>query len=215
MVFFSTSQGSFDELYVGGRRRAEWAGGVDHGEWVVARHGRLLSAIRPMAYTRTLGRPRITLERFHNYDAIVATFYDGPERTFTRFELRDIYGGFLAEHAGADEFPSAEAFASAVARSRFTDYFWQTRRVRYRRPPSEARPALDIEASWTPGGAVPRYATINGRPIDAPIVHIDGVDPRKLPFLSEPFKPVPPFFPWKDLTVEWDAWPWAINDRED
>ena len=104
---------------------------------------------------------------------------------------------------------------SSVAAARFTDYFWTTRRTRYRRPATAQRPALEFETSATPGSVTERIAAINGRPIDSSPVQIDGINPRDLPFLNEEFRSVPAFFPWKDFTVEWGDWPYAIGDREE
>src|SRR4029079_14591231 len=99
----------------------------------------------PMAYSKSLGRATVALERSGDYDVIRFTFYRGAERKFTTDELRNTYGGFVAEHASVDDFPSLAAFEQHVARGKFTDYFWQTRRVRYRRP------GLDMEISIHPG----------------------------------------------------------------
>jgi hypothetical protein len=162
-----------------------------------------------MAYSKLLGRAPVTLVRHGDYDVVRFTFYKGEERKFSTDELRHTYGGFVAEHASVDDFPSLAAFAQHVARGKFTDYFWQTRRVRYRRP------GLDMEISIQPGATHARYATINGVSPDSPRVKIDGISDADLPFIREPFKPVPSFFPWKDFTVEWADWPWAINDREE
>jgi hypothetical protein len=214
MVIFPAHFGGVDEVIVGGQPRTDWSGPVERGEWIACRCGKLLIAIRPMAYSRTLGPAAITLERANAYQFIRFTYYQGAERTFTRAELRHVFGGFLAEHASVDEYPSLAAFAADVAQTRFTDYFWTTRRVRCRRPTTSVRPALEFEVSWSPGSQIPRIAAVNGRDVEWPVVKIDGLKPKNFPFLAEPFASVPAFFPWQDFRVEWGDWPYAINDRE-
>ena len=76
------------------------------------------------------------------------------------------------------------------------------------------RPALEMEFAWSPGSHDPRVAAVNGKPLDWSAVQIDGVDTESLPLLDEPFQSVPSFFPWKDLSIAWGDYPWAIHDRE-
>ena len=57
-------------------------------------------------------------------------------------------------------------------------------------------------------------AAVNGRRVEWPTVAMGGLRTSQLPFLGEPFTPVPPFFPWQDFRVEWGDWPYAIGDRE-
>jgi hypothetical protein len=215
MVIFPSHFGQIDELIVGGEPRDEWSGEVAHGEWIACRIGRLLVAVRPLCYSRTLGPVKLSLKNINRYQVIQADFYRGEKRQFSRKELRNCFGGFVAEHAGVDEFTSLAEFAATFAEGKFTDYFWATRRVRYRRGESKARPRLEMEVSWSPGTQQLRVAAINGKQIDYPVVKIDGIDEENLPLLNEPFKSVPSFFPWKDFVIEWGEWPWAIGDRED
>ncbi|HOF86763.1 MAG TPA: hypothetical protein PLZ36_01495 [Armatimonadota bacterium] len=214
LVIFPSHFGGADEIIVGGAPRAAWSDAIAHGDWIACRRGRLLIAIRPLAYTRTLGPARLTLERINHYEVIRATFYDGEPRTFTRTELRHVFGGFLAEHASVDDYPSLAAFAADMAQGQFTDYYWATRRVRYRRPAGSARPALEMETSISPGAPTQRIAAINGRRLDLPVAAYDGIRTAELPFLYEPFTSVPTFFPWQDFSVAWGDWPFAIGDRE-
>lgn len=214
MVIFPSHFHGADEIFVGGKRRKSWSGAVKHGEWVACRRGRLLIAIRPMAYSLKTGRVKLSLETINHYEVIRFNFHEGRKRTFTTDELRHMFGGFVAEHASVDEFPSLAAFANHVAQAKFTDYFWWTRRVRYRRPGGPKRAALDMEMAQHPGSPSCRYAMINGRVPEWPVAKIDTIDEKKLPFLSESYKPVPAFFPWKDFGVAWGDWPYAINDRE-
>jgi hypothetical protein len=128
--------------------------------------------------------------------------------------LRHIFGGFIAEHASADEYPSLSVFAAEMADGQFTDYYWTTRRVRYRRPAGALRPALELEVSWSPGSHTHRAAAINGRALTMPVLEIDGIDSDSVPFLNEPFTSVRSYFPWEDLGVACGDWPRAIGDRE-
>jgi hypothetical protein len=215
LIIFPSHFGGAEEIIIGGQSRKRWEGEVEHGEWIVARRGRLLIGIRPMVYMHALGPVSVALEKINDYEVIRSTFYRGEKRTFTRNELRHIFGGFVAEHAGVDEYPSLEEFAKVLSATRFTDYFWATRRVRYRRPKSTFASALDIEASWSPGTHAPRYATINGQLVQTPIVQIDGLPQEDIPFLQEEFQPVPGFFPWRDFKNIWYDLPYAIGDREE
>ncbi|THF76705.1 hypothetical protein [Cohnella fermenti] len=214
LIILPTHGGDVEELIVGGIPRERWSGEVERGQWIVCRTGRLLAAFRPLAYTRTIGPVRIMLESNGNYRFIRIEFYRGEPRLFTRSELSHCFGGFAAEHSGLSEYPSLAAFAKECVSARFTDYFWTTRRVQYRRPAGIVRPALDLEASWSPGAATQRYATINGNRVDCPIAEIDGLQAENLPFVSEPYAAIPPYFPWKDFKVEWGDWPYAIGDRD-
>ncbi|HEY3376800.1 MAG TPA: hypothetical protein VGL77_04830 [Armatimonadota bacterium] len=214
-VIFPTHFSGTDEIIVGGVPRASWEGTAQHGEWIACRRGRLLIAVRPMAYSCVVGDIRFTLESLPNYDVIRTTFYQGVPRTFTRAELRMIFGGFVAEHASVDEYPSLQAFVDALSASKFTDYFWSTRRTRYRRPADRVRPALELESSLSPGSPAARIAAINGQTVTWPTLAYDDIANESLPFLNEPFASVPAFFPWDDFSVEWGDWPYAIGDRED
>lgn len=215
MVLFPIHNGGgAAEILVGGEKRESWEGTVPRGSWVTCRYGRMLVGIRPLCYTGALGEPRIALERIDNYNVLRVTFYEGEARTFTRAELCQIFGGFVAEHAGVDDYASLADFAAELeSTTRFTDYYWATRRTRYRRLAGR-KPALEMETSWSPGSQTQRFATINGRQLDCAPLTIDGVDPAMLPFLGEPFKPIEGFFPWEELKMVWMDWPSAIGDRE-
>lgn len=214
LIIFSAHGGKVDELMVGGVPRQEWSGTVKHGQWIACRIGKLLVAFRPMAYTREQGQAQITLESNNKYQFIHTNFYKGEPRRFLRSELRDFFGGFVAEHASVSEYSSLSSFAKELESARFTDYFWTTRRVRYERKKGSARPAIELETSWSPGSTIPRYAAIDGCPVETPVLKIDGINNEELPFLNMAPTPIPPFFPWKDLKVEWGDWPYAIGDRE-
>ncbi|MDG0790562.1 hypothetical protein OMP38_06625 [Cohnella ginsengisoli] len=215
LIVLSAHGGDVDELIVGGVPRKEWSGEVAHGQWIVCRTGRLLSAFRPMAYTRDRQPVAISLESNANYKFIHSHLYEGEERRFSREELRMLFGGFAAEHASVSEYDSLAAFAEELEAAQFTDYYWTTRRVRYRRPAGKGRPRLELETSWSPGAMSPRYAAINGARVEQPLAAIDGVKSEELPFLNESFKSIPSFFPWKDLTVAWGDVPYAIGDRDE
>lgn len=215
LIIFSSHFGGVEELLVGGEPRKDWQGEARRGEWIAMRRGRLLIGIRPMVYTRSFGPVGITLEKVNQYEVIRSTFYRGEPRAFLRQELREIFGGFVAEHASVDDYPSLTDFAALLSQARFTDYQWMTRRVRYRRPGNARVGALDFEASWTQGTCAPRYAMVNGGPIAPPAVEIDGLPKSGIPFLDEPFRPIPAFFPWKDFRNIWYDIPYAIGDREE
>ncbi|MDG0813521.1 hypothetical protein [Cohnella rhizosphaerae] len=125
-----------------------------------------------------------------------------------------MFGGFAAEHASVSEYDSPAAFAAELEAVQFTDYFWTTRRVRYRRPAGSRRQPLELETSWSPGAMTSRFAAIDGARVEQPVAAIDGVPAEALPFLNEPFESIPSFFPWADLTVAWGDVPSAIGDRE-
>lgn len=217
LVIFSSHFGGADELIVAGEARRRWGGDVPAGQWIACRRGKLLIAVRPLAYSQHFGRAKVTLEKLDRYEMIRMEIYRGEKREFTAGELKVMFGGFVAEHASADAWPSLQAFADAAARGRFSDYYWLTRRTRYRREPGAfggGDKGVDIETSWSPGAVAPRYATVNGLPVEWPNVSYDGVERSAIPFVNEPFKPVPAFFPWKELSVEWGNWSSAIGDRE-
>ncbi|MEF3310933.1 hypothetical protein PV433_18815 [Paenibacillus sp. GYB004] len=215
LIIVSTHGGDVEELIVGGVPRKTWSGTVERGQWIVCRIGKMLAGFRPMAYTRSDGPVSITLESNGNYNYIRIGFYKGEPRHFSRDEMRLIFGGFVAEHASVSEYCSLAAFAEELEPGRFTDYYWTTRRARYVRPAGSSRQMLELETSWSPGSMTPRYATINGRRVEQPIVEIDGLNADELPFMSEPFAPIPPFFPWKDFSTVWADDPYAIGDREE
>ena len=84
MVIFPSHFGGAEEVLVGGVPRAEWSGEVQRGQWIACRRGRLYVAIRPMAYSRTLGPVRLTLEQVNRYDFIRFGLCRGEPRTFSR-----------------------------------------------------------------------------------------------------------------------------------
>jgi len=209
-VIFSAHWGGADEVMIGGEARPDWSGSAQHGEWIVCRRGRLLIGLRPLAYSRDFGKPAITLRRNENYEWLNMGLYEGVARKLSKEELSLCFGGFVAEHASVDDYPSLEAFAEFLAQAEFGDYFWFTRRVRY------LRKGLDMEVSWDPCASQPRYATINGRLLETPMIEIDGVSSEEIPFINQPAESMPLFFPWEDFKLAWDlpAPPlWAIGDR--
>ncbi|MDD5198548.1 MAG: hypothetical protein PHC88_01990 [Terrimicrobiaceae bacterium] len=217
MVIFPSHFAGADEIRIGKRSCESWSGEVAHGEWVGCRRGRLLIAVRPLAFLPEPQTVKITLEKINNYEVLRSTFYEGPARTFTCAELRNVFGGFVAEHASIDEYPSLAAFIESLSSGLFTDYFWMTRRTRYRRPASAQRPALELETSWTPGSITPRYALINGLPVSQDTrVSIDGLTDADFPFLTGPWASVPSYFPWPKIEANWGTGSAVgfVGDRE-
>jgi hypothetical protein len=151
----------------------------------------------------------------NDYEVIRTTFYDGEERVLSEQDCADIYGGFVAEHASVDDYPSLEAFAQELERTKFTDYFWTTRRVRYHRDLSDAKPELEMELSWTPGASSPRFAEINCKMVEWPTWQATSPAPNasELPLLGQERKSVPSHFPWETLQCVQADWPWAIGDQ--
>jgi hypothetical protein len=206
MIVFPSHYADCDEIVIGSEKRERWEGDVARGQWIACRRGRLLIAIRPRAYSRDFGYAPVTLERHGRYDAIRWTFYDGEPRRFSRDEIRHTFGGFVAEHAGDDEYASLSDFLADLRNVRFEDFFWTTRRFRYYRPAGARRPALDMEASWSPGALDHRFATVNGRLIDPPRVAIDGLSDADFPFLSEPLDSASTLgLPYKPFALSWDT----------
>lgn len=212
LVIFPSRYGGFDELMVGSEPRSEWSGEAPHGAWIACRRGRLLCAFRPLAYSETFGLARVTLENFRGYEVIRTTAYRGEPRAFTRRELRRIMGGMIAEHASVDDFPSLAAFAQSLSAATILDYAYSTRRLRYRRPACAHREALEIDLSWSAGSRAPRHAAIDGKPVDEPIVRIDGLDSAALPFLNGVPSPEPPEFPWRRETDPACGSAWIVGD---
>ncbi|MDR1145635.1 MAG: hypothetical protein LBK71_05810 [Verrucomicrobiales bacterium] len=217
MVLCPAHFGGAEEIIVGDRQRSHWAGGVAHGEWIGARRGKLLLAIRPLAF---IGDPNprrpvpLTLEKINRYEAIRMSFYRGAARTFTPAELRGMFGGFIAEHASTDEYPSLAAFLADLAEARFTDYHWIMRRTRYRRPATKRRPALELEISSSPGAFTSRYATVNGKLVNwHDPAQIDTLTVKDLPILNEPWESIPDFFPWPHFNTPWGIG--TVSDAED
>ena len=215
IIAFPSNFGGADEIRIGGRAVDSWSGEAAHGEWIGCRRGRLLIAIRPLVYTADLGPVRVALEKMNHYEVIRSTFYKGPSRTFTRFELRQIFGGFVAEHASVDDYASLSAFMADVSSAQFTDQYLTTRRVRYRRPAGQRMKAVEMEISWSPGSPVPRFTTINGLPpaVDAR-VQIDGLKESDFPLLSGPWTSVPSHFPWPALSAPCNKHDGSVADRE-
>lgn len=200
-ILFPCHGGEADEIRVGNSRRSTWSGDVPHGEWIACRRGRLLIAIRPLVHSSVMGTPCIRLEKQNRYDVLSCTFYEGESRSFSRAQLRHVYGGFVAEHASVDDYQSLDEFVEELENAEFTDYFWTTRKVRYRRPIGLHRPELEMELSWSPGAQPPRFCQINGQSIAPTLLKIDGVDSTLLPILREPRQTIAPYFPWKQLDV--------------
>ncbi len=215
-VCFPSKFAGADKIYVGTELRPSWDGAVPRGQWIACRRGRLLIGIRPLVYTRTMGEPAIRLECVNGYEAICSTFYDGEARKLTTQDCSDVFGGFIAEHASVDEYASLEAFARDLSRTKIADYFWTTRRVRYLREESAARPELEMELSWLPGTVTPRFAEINRERLDWPAWRASAPAPElaDIPLLGKKRKPVPPHFPWEHLRCAQAEWPWVIGDRE-
>ncbi|MGE9269579.1 MAG: hypothetical protein ACQKBU_02150, partial [Verrucomicrobiales bacterium] len=210
-VIFSSRSGGADEVICGSNRRDGWEGLVDKGEWIVCRRGKLLIGIRPLVYSLGEESLILSLEKENHYEWIRMKFQGNGARG-----SRDgLMGGFLAEHASVDEYTSLEEFANVLQRSIVSDYFWSTRRVHYLRGKSKARHELEMEISWTPGSPVPRFAEINGVPVDWPKWQSDepAPSPQTIPLLGKRKSREPPFFPWEHLRCVQLDWPWGIGDR--
>jgi len=205
LIVFPSHYANADELMVGGCMREGWNGTAATGEWIACRRGRMLIAFLPVAYSRDFGQAAVTLERINNYEVIRSTFYEGVERRFTRDELRFVCGGFVAEHASVDEYPSLAAFVEDLLAACVSDFVYTTRRSRYSRPSSRKRPALDIETSWSPAASTVRYLTVNGRVIERPRVLIDGIDEHDLPFLNTNVDPTETLSsPYAPFPISWN-----------
>ena len=213
MILFPSHFGGAEEIFIEGKKRITWEGCVSRGQWIACRRGRLLLAIRPLVYSRTLGDPEIRLEKMNNYEVIRSTFYQGEARTISRNELRHVFGGFVAEHASVDDYSSLAEFVAELASARFTDYFWTTRRFHYFRPQGKKLPGLEVELSCSPGSSQARFMCINRQLIESPALEIDGVDQDEIPMLGIRPRATPEYFPWQDLSCVQADWPWAIGDR--
>jgi hypothetical protein len=213
-ILFPSKFAGADEIYVGTGARESWSGAVSRGQWIACRRGRLLIGIRPLVYTRTMGEPSICLEQVNGYELIRSIFYKGADRIFTRQDCLDVFGGFIAEHASVDDYDSLEAFAQELSRTKIVDYFWTTRRVRYCRDVSDARPGLEMELSLTPGSVIPRFAEINRKRVDWPAWEASAPAPElsEIPLLGKARDAVPHYFPWAHLNCVQGDWPWAIGD---
>lgn len=206
MVIFPSHFAGADEVRIGNKTCSFWSGQAAHGEWIGCRRGRLLIAIRPLVFQPEPQSAKITLETINRYEVIRSTFYEGVARTFSKAELRKVFGGFLAEHASVDEYPSLAAFMEEMSACLFTDYYWSTRRTRYRRPASANRPPLELETSWSPGDVTIHYTLINGRKVPQDIrVSIDGLKDADFPFLTNGWASVPSYFPWDPLKADWGS----------
>lgn len=190
LVIFPSHFGGAEELLVGGRPRERWDGEVAHGEWVVCRRGRLLLGLRPLAFTQHLGAPTFALETVNRYEVLRTRLYQGERRVLTSAELRSTFGGFVAEAASVDDWPSLAAFAERLAAGQFTDYLFTTRRTRYRRA------GLELEVSLSPGQTQARFAAIDGRRVESPVAALDGLPSGTLPFLDAEPVSVPSYWPW-------------------
>jgi hypothetical protein len=125
-------------------------------------------------------------------------------------------GGFVAEHASVDDFPSLADFLAEVSAAKFTHQYLTTRRIRYRRPAGKKLKAVELELSWTHGGVTTRFSTVNGKvPSVEPPVQIDGLKESDFPLLSEPWKSVPAYFPWPVLRAPCNKVDGIIADREE
>jgi len=212
-VVFSSHFGGADEIMVAGESRGRWSGACGNGVWIGCRRGNFLTAIRPLAYTRGWGRPAITLEQSGHYELLRTTFYHGEPRSFSRDELRWIFGGFVAEHGSLEAYGSLADFMREVERGRFTDYFWTTRRVRYERPQGKILPPLTMDISWSPGSTQPRHALINDRLIGWPRTAISGIADDRLPLTGSKGQPVPGHLPWEKLVCAQADWPAIVGER--
>ncbi len=215
MLIFPAHFSSADEVRIGHRACSSWSGDVKHSEWIGVRIGKLLVGVRPMAYTDAYGVPVVTLEKINNYEVIRTTFYHDAERTFTRGELKLIFGGYVIEHASTDEYASLAAFMDELSKSLFTDFHLTTRRMRYRRPPSLRRPALEMELSTSGSSRLPRYSAINGMCVSQDVrVHIDGLKERDFPIINEPWSSIPSYFPWEQMNVPCWGLKGTVGDKE-
>jgi hypothetical protein len=214
MILFPAHFGGADEILVDGEPRSEWAGSTGAKSWIACRRGRLLVAYRPLVHAAHFGEPRLSLEKINRYEVISTEMFRGEPRQFARGELRHIYGGFVAEHASVDDYPSLADFAASLKDARFTDFQFTTRRVRYRRGRTATSEPIDMEISWSTGSHQPRYAAINGHSPSWPLIEIDGIDPSELPFIGEPWQSVPGHFPWKNMELAWADLVYSIHDRE-
>lgn len=204
ILAFSAHFGGAEEVRIGACALDCWEGSASQGQWIGCRRGRLLMAVRPLAYLPDDRDISFSLERVNGYEIIRSCFYEGKPRTFESSELRHTFGGFVAEHASVEEFSCMAEFMAYMDKTNFTDVFWTTRRVGYFRGAFPRKDLLDLEISWAPGSPVARYATINGETVAQDgKVWMDGLADKDFPFLRERWVPLPLYFPWPTVEADW------------
>ncbi|MBN8218434.1 MAG: hypothetical protein J0L75_17445 [Spirochaetes bacterium] len=214
LVVFPSHFGGGDALLVGGKKRASWSGPFSVGEWVCSRRGRMYIGIRALVWSipRRAIAHRLVAEG--GYEWIESVFYEGRRRRFTREALRGMHGGFLAEHAGVDDFPSLAAFSAWCATATICDSMWSTRWVRIARPASGKRPALDLELSASAGAPLARFAAVDGKVVDTVTpLSIQGIPNASLPFLGGRVSPSPIGIPWSRFQTVWTSRQGGVGDR--
>ncbi|HEY3330771.1 MAG TPA: hypothetical protein VGK19_12160 [Capsulimonadaceae bacterium] len=205
LIVIPAHHGCVDEALIGSpngvEHRVAWDGDVRTHAWIAVRCGELLAAFLPLAYSVERGAAKVKLETMGRYQVVSVALYEGEERQFTRKELGETFGGFIAEHASIAQFGSLAAFADALPMGAVQDYWFSTRHTRYCRPASMLGDALDLHTAWGTWSFEPRFATVNGEPESASRVDIDGIDSAKLPFLdSRPPENVARL-PWRERLV--------------
>jgi len=208
LIVFASHFERAQEIRVNGVLRRQWAGPVEPGAWIACRRGRLLVAFRPLVYSRERGTPEITLEENGPYQLIRTRFFDGETRPLSDDELLRYHGGFIAEHACVDDFPSLEAFCATLEQAIIRDFFFTTRRLGYQRSAGDGSPYFEL--SWSPRAVMARHSLVNGMPPETPALEITGLDCAGLPLLGKPPVVDAGYFPWEHLRCAQAPWPWAI-----
>lgn len=160
-----------EEIWIGGERARPWCGESVDPASVYLRDGRLYVALHPLTDTNFGRSHAVRLEETDGFGLISLVHYQGPPRIFSDSELMACRAGFVIELAGADDWPSFEAFRQFHAAPEIQDTWHEgdaMRQVTYRRE------GLELAMRISPFSDGIQLRTVNGSPVPEPRFEIVG-----------------------------------------
>lgn len=142
--------------------------------------GPLYIGIRPLIPVDLPADIRVKAHRHSTWGLVDFYSYRGPAVQLEELDLARIGGGFLCEVATVEDFTTLNEFKTWFRAGKVVDeqdVFM--RHVRYHRD------GLDLGLRWDVWADNIMYRTLNGREYPMPKYQCTGIDPEKLPWLTE------------------------------
>jgi hypothetical protein len=171
--------------------------------WVT--DGPFQMALRPIG-VRRWGAETAEFRVLHSghYRLLFFPNYEGPERTFSRDELRATVTGFVSICATAHEKTSAGDFRNAVLESSLSDTIWINQRtIRWQGF------GHTLEMSYGLLSDALRFAAIDGTEPNCPPWAAKGLEHGALPLARTAAQPNPCPFPYGSQSYGWQTFPSA------
>lgn len=186
-LVFPAQYGPVEEIRLGGVKLEGHEGSSVEPCTVFIKDGPVYMAFHPLALTDYGRKYAVKVEKANDYVIVSFYNYEGPDRDFPRRGFLLTSNGFVAEVGSQRESGSFEAFVDRMKGIKirdelFTCMHWRwtyMRRVRYERE------GLVLECEYSPVTEGIKYAAVNGKLVETPVLEVTGLDVSKVPFMNK------------------------------